>query len=373
MRRGIALLLLFFLLLPVPSEPNPLLLTRTLIYGSKIIRVSVPFSLTRLKAVYQVWKNKGRPAFSKLKIPLSTAVIYIGASYLANEFEKLYQKEQQADNPLVFPSDAVQVCLELFYEGASLTGSYCAISLNLSSLTATVSSSPCQPYTQPISFSLRLFRNDGSFYQITGSAICANQSWICGSQGVHVSLSVRDYIASIPSCSVGSIPVPDSLTDDDFLPLLPGLSNSNITAYPAGNDPLDPALDIPTTSGDSVTIEDTNTGETSTETTTDQGTDTKTDQMDIPADNSYNPDIDVPEKQSIPDLISNFIQNSPLMRWIQGASISASSGSCSVSGTFLNRSIVIDFCPLAPYLNTIGSFILAFAHIYALYIIFRIR
>ena len=99
-RRGALALFLFFLLLfPVPRSDGQvvsgaILLTRAVIWGSKVIRASIPFSVTRLKNVYNLWKSRGRPAFSKLKIPIGSAILYIGASRLLSEFERIYQNER---------------------------------------------------------------------------------------------------------------------------------------------------------------------------------------------------------------------------------------------------------------------------------------
>ncbi len=119
---------------------------------------------------------------------------------------------------------------------------------------------------------------------------------------------------------------------------------------------------------------------------TSTGSATQTVQIEVPQadidvvsgvpDNVYDPTIDIPQKLDIPSLIQSFINNSPLLRWVQGANIQASPGACSVSGSWSlfgqSFPITLDFCPLQNTLNLLGSFILAFAHLYALYIIFRI-
>ncbi len=95
------------------------------------------------------------------------------------------------------------------------------------------------------------------------------------------------------------------------------------------------------------------------------------------ADNTYDPNIDIPEKKDISGLIQDLIANSPLLRWVQDVHMDISPGECSIEGTVefngVSKPFILDFCPLEPYLNQIGTFILAFAHLYALYIVFRIN
>ena len=95
------------------------------------------------------------------------------------------------------------------------------------------------------------------------------------------------------------------------------------------------------------------------------------------SDNTYDTQIDVPDARSIPQLIEDFIANSPLMRWVTDVQLDVTPGACSVDGSFdihgVVKNFTLDFCPLEPYLNQIGAFILAFAHLYALYIVFKIN
>ena len=379
--RGV-LALLFFIFLLLPPAPRPaegqvvsgaILLSRALVWGSKVIRVSLPFSVTRLKSIYNSWKAQGKPAFSRLKIPFGTAVAYIGASWLLNEFQNL----DSADT-----SSLVNDVAGVGVQGLCLAGG------------------SCSPYTNSQNYILKIvsftleYNNYGSLvlssntvqsgagntgywcsgtYSPSGPTVFRAywdggfREFSCGGDGCFVSSA----LGALPVCGSSSGSLDDSLAQ-----LLPLLISSPVEAYPTADDPgYADAFPIPTESGDSVTIEDTSTGTTTSETTNDQGTtDQDTGQMDIPGDNVYDPTIEnIPDKLPIPDLINNFISTSPLMRWVQGANISATAGSCSVSGSFLNKSFTLDFCPLAPYLNQIGAFVLAFAHLYALYIVFRVN
>jgi len=390
--RGVLALLLFFLLL-VPHqriESNPVLITKTLVWGSKLIRVSVPFTLNRLKSVYQSWKAQGRPVFSKLKIPLTTATVYIGASWLLNEFERIYQQETPdvliEGNP---PSPVVEVC-----------------SLNIPNFYTSCPSpsSPCDPNCTGIGCPITCYYAYTSYKLVwTASGFVVSglnsQQFDCrshsgfynGSFSVRVKTqdgSIYSYILSGLFSSDFPFPPLCGSTlafdlDSELSRILPNLLSSPVEAYPSADDPAyTDVFPIPAEAGDEVSITDTSTGQTQTETVTqdpDTGqtrTDQKTEQVALPEDNIYDPAVDVPQKQDIPSLIQTFIDSSPLMRWVQGANIQASPGACSVSGSWSfngqSHPFTLDFCPLEPYLNTIGSFILAFAHLYALYIIFRI-
>ncbi len=394
MKRGrgvLALLFLFFLLLPPAHQSangqvvsGAVLLSRVLVWGSKVIRVSLPFSTARLKSIYQSWKSAGKPAFSKLKLPLSTAVLYIGGSYLLSEFQRIASLEEQSQvqgiSVVNAPAPVAEICSvdlsvtfdssfcpcnypsgctdpnlidSMIYDWASSTASYTR---------GSDSAPPCGYYRSWATGTIKFVLQDGSF-----------RTWYLS---VGVTDSFAQSLASLPPCGSGAGSFD---LDTELSRILPNLQAVPVEAYPVADDPgYTDAFPIPAEVGDSISIEDTQTGQSTSETVSQdqQGnTQSQTDegQMSLPDDNQYDPTIDIPQKRDIPGLIDTFINSSPLMRWIQGANISATAGTCSVSGTFLNKSFVLDFCPLAPYLNQIGAFILAFAHIYALYIIFRIR
>ena len=373
-RRGVlaSLLLLFLLLPPSPSEgqvvSGAILLSRAVVYGSKIIRVSLPFSVSRLKSIYQSWKNAGRPSFSRLRLVLGSAILYIGASKLLSDFENIYQNEQSSYIPANY-----SLCWNY---GPNITSrsdgcpieptayGYRVVNNSLEFLTSYSPPSPCVAY---------VFGNISLLDKSTGQVLSYNAVSINPTQ------DVLDFLTSIPVCSQGVLNGPYPNIDAEFSRALSDLLSAPIEAYPSSSDPAyTDVFDIPLQPGDSATIIDTQTGQTTTETveeTADGSTNTSTTdgQLVLPDDNQYDPTIDIPDKKDISALIDTFVNSSPLMRWIQRANISATPGACSVSGTFLNKSFVLDFCPLAPYLNQIGAFILAFAHIYALYIIFRIR
>ena len=385
--RGV-LALLFFIFLLLPPAPRPaegqvvsgaIALARVLVWGSKIIRISLPFTVTRLRSIYQAWKAAGKPVFSRLKIPLSTAVLYIGGSYLLSEFQRIASLESSSSTYIVDTTGTVTgVCL------VSLSG-------NLVNLTRTATGCGTSYNATQVSIS-----TGGISFNTSAIQRCQGDSWQ-EYRNVHLTLgvcqngSLSQYsaytgsataqlyqsLSSLPSCSGSCAPLPGNFNlDTERSKVLPNLLDVPMEAYPTANDPgYTDAFPIPTESGDSVTIEDTSTGTTTSETTGNQGsTNQNTGQMAIPGDNTYDPTLDnIPNKLPIPDLINNFISASPLMRWVQGAHISASAGSCSVSGSFLNKSFTLDFCPLAPYLNQIGAFVLAFAHLYALYIVFRVN
>ncbi len=383
-RGALALLLVLLLLIPhTDTHSNPILLVRTLVWGSKIIRVSLPFSVQRLKNVYQLWKARGRPYFSKLKIPFTTAVAYIGVSWLLNEFERIYQLEQTSSSNVItgigFNYDTVcfdgTVNFDTWFcpcnapNGCTASGLIASMVIyannTASWTTGTDSAPPCGNYANSARGAIRFY------YQ--GSLVLTH----------YIDINVTDTFAqALLSMPCGSIPTFD--LDQELSKLLPNLIDAPIEAYPTADDPAyTDAFEIPPENGDSVSITDTDTGQTTEETASqnDQGqtqTDTQTGQVEFPEDNVYDPTIEnIPTKKDIPSLIQTFINGSPLMRWIQGANIQASAGACSVSGSWSPNgqvhSFVLDFCPLQPYLNQIGSFILAFAHLYALYIVFRIK
>jgi len=103
-RKGALLLLFFFLLLLPPSQPSngqvvsgAILLSRTLVWGTRIIRVSLPFTLARLKRIYQAWKSAGRPSFNYLGLALQSALLYISASLLSEKFQEIYALSNKED------------------------------------------------------------------------------------------------------------------------------------------------------------------------------------------------------------------------------------------------------------------------------------
>jgi hypothetical protein len=76
-----------------------------------------------------------------------------------------------------------------------------------------------------------------------------------------------------------------------------------------------------------------------------------------------------PTETSVKDLVTGFLGGNPLVAVITGSGVTAS-GSCSVSTSLWGRTISLDFCPLESYLSAIGVFIVAFAGLLAVFIVF---
>lgn len=106
-------------------------------------------------------------------------------------------------------------------------------------------------------------------------------------------------------------------------------------------------------------------------TSPDTTTDTEKSQInvDIP-DSEYDPSIEIPEEKDVRSLIRQFILSNPLYRLVSSVHVSGS-GSCSVSGAVFNSSFTIDFCRYSDFLSYLGSLILAFSYLYAIYIMFK--
>ena len=76
-----------------------------------------------------------------------------------------------------------------------------------------------------------------------------------------------------------------------------------------------------------------------------------------------------PEEQSVKDLVTGFLGGNPLVAVITGSGVTAS-GTCSVSTSLWGQTVALDFCPLESYLSAIGVFIVAFAGLLAVFIVF---
>lgn len=79
-----------------------------------------------------------------------------------------------------------------------------------------------------------------------------------------------------------------------------------------------------------------------------------------------------PEKESIPDLINDFISNNPLISVITGSGVTASSGSCSTSGVMIyGKEFKVDFCRWANGFETLGNVYIVFMSFASVLYIFR--
>ena len=154
----------------------------------------------------------------------------------------------------------------------------------------------------------------------------------------------------------------------------------DIEAYPLPPHPSD-TYTIKNLNGDGTTTVDDGTGlsiEEDTDTTTDTTTDTDNeDYTFIPPSidiSELDTNIDVPEKKSISDLIQNAISSIPALNILKSVRIEGS-GSCSFNIPFslggASGSGTIDFCQFASVFSIIGGFILSFAHLYAIFIVFK--
>ncbi len=399
--RGVLSLLLFFLLLHSSfqhSYGNVVLLSRLVVMGAKAYRVSIPLTVSRLKDLYLRWRtpllNGGIPkTFSRLKIPLAGTVIYIGAANLMQQFYDLYSLEGAGNsNPLVSPLvDGIGEGGDVCIEGYSVMTEYNRASQNITFVDRirwTGNGWTLDFYT--------VFRPKDYQYYIVDVTLRYIQNGQLVPNGTFKGTVVMEgedrisALSSLQSCAEYGTPKPGEGIDtgsgasndalgpdivDSYLRdrVLPSLADAPIEVYPSSLDPFyDDALELPPAEGDSVVAVDQTNGEATTDQPTDQPTDQDTTQnIVLPDVNTYDPEIpDIPERKDIYELISDFVSDSPLMRWVEGARIDISAGSCTVAGTFMGQTVTLDFCWMGPYLNILGSIVLAFAHLYALYIVF---
>lgn len=103
----------------------------------------------------------------------------------------------------------------------------------------------------------------------------------------------------------------------------------------------------------------------------DWGTFTTPTSPDLP---KLDTNIDVPEKKSLTDLVNTSFSSIPALNILKTLQIQGS-GVCSFNIPFsigsFSGSGVIDFCQFSNIFSIIGSFILAFAHLFAIYIVFK--
>lgn len=91
----------------------------------------------------------------------------------------------------------------------------------------------------------------------------------------------------------------------------------------------------------------------------------------VPAVPTYDSDVTMPEELSIFDLITNFLSNSPLLAILNGSSVEASGGTCSVSASAFGGSFNLDFCRWQSGFNTLGQLYLSVQTFFAVLYIFR--
>ncbi|RUM32535.1 MAG: hypothetical protein DSY42_00695 [Aquifex sp.] len=189
--------------------------------------------------------------------------------------------------------------------------------------------------------------------------------WLLPDGSTAVDLPVNtDNLSPTPDTVVIDLPVDASPSDATT-----GSSDAT-TGDTATDFPSDTVSDVPSdTSLPNVDVP----SETSPVDTSTYGTsDTIT--ANIP---SYDSSFELPEKKDIGSLLDRIISNSPLIKILTTARIETLGGTCRVTGSvpFFNTSINvdIDFCRITDILSNLGTAILALAHLYALYLIFRIN
>jgi len=88
----------------------------------------------------------------------------------------------------------------------------------------------------------------------------------------------------------------------------------------------------------------------------------------------FDTNVDVPERKSISQLLSQKLQSIPILQALKQVKIQGS-GSCTFSVPIslpgASGSGTIDFCQFAGVLSTLGSIVLIVAHIFAIYIVFK--
>lgn len=90
-------------------------------------------------------------------------------------------------------------------------------------------------------------------------------------------------------------------------------------------------------------------------------------QPDLPI---FDTTMNIPEKQSIPDKITDFLNNAPFMNVINNFQVTASSGSSILTFTVWGRSYQWDFAEFEDFYNMMAAVLLALAYIWSAQIVF---
>jgi len=89
----------------------------------------------------------------------------------------------------------------------------------------------------------------------------------------------------------------------------------------------------------------------------------------------FDTSLDIPQKKSLTDLVNTSFSSIPALNILKSLKIEGNSSVCSVNIPFslggFSGSGDIDFCQFNDVFNILGSFILAFAHLFAVYIVFK--
>lgn len=90
-------------------------------------------------------------------------------------------------------------------------------------------------------------------------------------------------------------------------------------------------------------------------------------------DGKYDATVTSPEKKDIKSMITSFIQSSPLLAFGRSVTFQAESGDTAISFQFAGHTVTADWrnSITENLFNTLGAIMLMFAHVYAVYIIFR--
>lgn len=89
-----------------------------------------------------------------------------------------------------------------------------------------------------------------------------------------------------------------------------------------------------------------------------------------PAKPIFDTAMDIPEKLSIPDRITDFINNAPFMNVINNFEVNATAGSSSLTFQVYGKSITWDFSRYEYYYNLMAALLLSLAYIWSAQIVF---
>lgn len=89
-----------------------------------------------------------------------------------------------------------------------------------------------------------------------------------------------------------------------------------------------------------------------------------------PAKPIFDTAMDIPEKLSIPDKITDFINNAPFMNVINNFEVNATAGSSSLTFQVYGKSITWDFSRYEYYYNLMAALLLSLAYIWSAQIVF---
>jgi hypothetical protein len=101
--------------------------------------------------------------------------------------------------------------------------------------------------------------------------------------------------------------------------------------------------------------------------------DDETDTFNAPSQPSlpiFDPTMDIPDKMSIPDKITDFLNNAPFMNVINNFEVNASSGSSSLTFTVWGRNYQWDFARYEDFYNMMAAVLLSLAYIWSAQIVF---